>query len=169
MKAAWCGPVLGLILVCGAQAQSHGDKSFLETASQGNVAEVELGKLALKKSTNGDVRAFAKQMIHDHQALGRKMTPLLAQAGVKPSVSLNIMHQHLYNELNGKSGSDFDKAYIEAMVKDHHEDLKDFQDEVGSTQDPQIKTTVSAGEKVIAEHTQMVDTLAQKMGVQSGS
>ena len=51
------------------------------------------------------------------------------------------------------------------MDRDHHEDLKDFQDEVNSTQVAQIKTTVSAGEKVIAEHTQMADTLAKKMGV----
>ena len=169
MKAAWWSAALLFGMVGSATAQSHSDKEFFEKASQGNVAEVELGKLALKKSTNPDVQAFAKRMIQDHQMLGKKMAPLLAQAGVKPSISLNTMHQHLYNELSTKSGADFDKAYIEAMDKDHHEDLKDFQDEVSSTQVASIRTTVSSGEKVIAEHTQMVDSLAQKMGVQTSS
>ncbi len=164
MKAAWCAVVL-IALAGTAAAQSHSDKSFMETASQGNVTEVELGKLALKKSQNPDVRAFAEKMIKDHQTLGKKMAPLMAQAGLKPSISMNTEHQHLYNKLSGLSGAEFDKQYAEAMDKDHHEDLKDFRDEINSTQIPEIKTTVIEGEKVIAEHTKMADDLAQKMGM----
>lgn len=148
-----------------AAAQSHSDKSFMETASQGNVAEVELAKLALKKTQNPDVRAFAERMIKDHQMLGEKMAPYMAQAGVKPSISLNTVHQHLYNKLNGLSGADFDKQYMEAMDKDHHTDLNEFRKEINSTQDAKLKVVVIEGEKVIAEHTQMADDLARKLGV----
>ena len=164
MKAAWSAVVV-IALAGTAAAQSHGDKSFMETASQGNVTEVELGKLALKKSQNPDVRSFAEKMIKDHQALGKKMAPLMAQAGAKPSYSMNIEHQHLYNKLNGLSGAAFDKEYAEAMDKDHHEDLKEFRDEINSAKIPEIKSTVIEGEKIIAEHTRMADELAQKMGV----
>ena len=122
-------------------------------------------KLALKKSQNPDVRAFAERMIKDHQMLGKKMAPLMAQAGAKPSYSMNTEHQHLYNKLSGLSGAEFDKEYAEAMDKDHHEDLKDFRDEINSTKLAEIKATVIEGEKVIAEHTKMADELAQKMGV----
>ncbi len=160
---------LALALTGTAMAQSHSDKEFMEKASQGNVTEVEMGKLALQKSQNADVRAFAKKMIHDHTMLGKKMAPLMAEAGLKPSVSMNSEHQELYNKLNGLSGTEFDKQYAEAMDKDHHEDLKDFQEEVNSTQVPRIKKTVAAGEKVIAEHTHMADELAQKMGVPQAS
>ncbi len=148
-----------------ACAQSHSDKEFLEKSSQGNVAEVELGKLALEKSHNPQVRAFAQRMIHDHEMLGKKMTPFVAQAGLQPSTSLNTEHQHLYNKLKDLSGTEFDKQYVEAMDKDHHEDLKDFQDEVSSTQDQKLKQAVSSGEKVIAEHTHMIDEISRKMGM----
>ncbi len=164
MKAA-LGVVLGVALAGTAAAQSHSDKAFLEKASQGNVAEVELGKLALRKSTNADVRAFAQRMIKDHQTLGKKMAPLMAEADVKPSISLNTEHQHLFNKLNALSGTDFDKEYVKAMDEDHHEDLKDFKEEESSTQVPALKTAVASGEKVIAEHTQMADALSQKMGL----
>ena len=164
MKAAWYA-VLGIALAGTAAAQSQSDKEFLEKASQGNVAEVELGKLALKKSTNPDVRAFAQRMIADHGKLGKQMAPLMADAGVKPSISLNTEHQHLYNKLNGLSGAEFDKEYVKAMDEDHHDDLKDFRSEVGSTQVPALKTAVASGEKVIAEHTHMADALSQKMGL----
>lgn len=164
MKALYAA-TLAFALAGTAMAQSHSDKEFMEKASQGNVAEVEMAKLALKKSQNTDVRAFAQKMIHDHQMLGKKLAPLMAEAGVKPSYSLNTEHQELYNRLNKLSGTEFDKQYAEAMDKDHHQDQKDFQDEVNSTEVPKIKNTVSAGEKVIAEHTRMADELAQKMGV----
>lgn len=165
MKAAWSA-VMMVALAGTAAAQSHGDKSFMETASQGNVTEVELAKLALKKSQNPDVRAFAEKMIHDHQMLGKKMAPFMAQAGLKPSISMNTEHQHLFNKLNGLSGAEFDKQYAEAMDKDHHEDLKDFQDEINSTQNVQLKPVVVEGEKVIAEHTKMADDLAHKVAAQ---
>lgn len=148
-----------------ALAQSHSDKEFLEKSSQGNVAEVELAKLALEKSQNPDVRSFAKRMIHDHEMLAREMKPFVTGAGIQPSTSLNTEHQHLYNELKGLSGAEFDKQYVEAMDKDHHNDLKDFQDEVGSTQDAKLKQAVESGEKVIAEHTHMIDQLSRKMGM----
>jgi putative membrane protein len=164
MKAAWIA-VLGVALAGTAAAQSHTDKSFMETASQGNVAEVEMAKLALKKSQNPDVRAFAERMIKDHQTLGEKMAPFMAQAGLKPSISMNTMHQHIYNKLNGLSGAEFDKQYAEAMDKDHHEDLKDFRKEINDTQNAQLKPVVIEGEKVIEQHTQMADDLARKFGV----
>ncbi len=168
MKIACCVVVM-LTLTGSSIAQSHSDKEFLEKSSQGNVTEVETAKLALKKSQNADVRAFAQKMIHDHQSLGKQMAPFLAQVGLKPSISLNTEHQHLYNKLSEASGTDFDKQYVEAMVKDHHADLRDFQDEANSTEDANLKVAVAKGEKVIAEHTQMIEGIAQKMGVQTNS
>ena len=145
--------------------ETHSDKEFLKTASQGNVAEVELAKLALKKTGDPQVRMFAQRMIQDHQMLGRKMAPFLAEAGVQGSTSLDLLHQHLYNKLSGLSGAEFDKEYVEAMDKDHHGDLADFRKEIASTQYPSLKATVISGEKVIAEHTEMIDGIARKMGI----
>ncbi len=164
MKALGFTVVL-LALAGTAAAQIHSDKEFLAKSSQGNVAEVETAKLALRKSQNSDVRAFAQKMIRDHQTMGEKMAPFLAQVGLKPSISLNAEHQHLFNELNAAPGPNFDRKYVEAMAKDHAEDLKDFRDEEDSTRDPQLKSAVASGEEVIAAHKQMIDQLAQRMGL----
>lgn len=147
------------------RAQSHSDKAFLEKNSQGNLAEVELAKLALKKSQNADVRGFAQKMIQDHEKLERNMAPLLRKAGVQPSTSLNGEHQRLYDKLNGFRGKEFDTEYVKAMDKDHHEDLSDFQSEFNSTKDMELKTAVHKGEEVIAQHTKMIDGLSDKMGL----
>ena len=146
-------------------AQSHSDKAFLEKNSQGNLVEVELAKLALKKSQTGDLRGFAQKMIQDHEKLERNMAPLLRKAGVPPSTSLNGEHQRLYDKLNGFQGKEFDTEYVKAMDKDHHEDLSEFQSEFNSTKDMELKTAVHKGEEVIAQHTKMIDRLSDKMGL----
>ena len=158
----------GLVLLLAsvaASAQSSSDKKFLETDSQGNVAEVELAKLALNKASNSEVKAFAQKMVHDHELLATKMKPFLDKAGVQPSGSLNTTHQRLFNKLNGLSGAEFDKEYVSAMDKDHHEDLAEFKKEIASTQNAELKNAVESGERVIQEHTAMIDALSKKMGL----
>ncbi len=42
------------------------DQKFLEKAMESNVAEIQMGRLALEKSTDEQVRHFAMQMTEDH-------------------------------------------------------------------------------------------------------
>jgi putative membrane protein len=152
-----------------AQNKPEQDKDFVLTASEGGVAEVALGKLAAEKAQNPDVKSFAIKMVHDHSALNDKMKPVAMQLGVTPTENMNAAHDAKYAELKVLTGDAFDKAYIEAMAKAHHEDLKAFQQEASSAGDPHLKSVVAEGEKVIAMHTEMVDKLAQKLGVQVAS
>jgi putative membrane protein len=75
------------------------------------------------------------------------------------------MDKALELKLKALSGDDFDKAYIEAMVKDHHKDLSDFKKEVASGQSSTVKDAASKGEKVIAEHLKMIRQIAQAHGL----
>jgi putative membrane protein len=70
-------------------------------------------------------------------------------------------------ELKMKSGTDFDRAYVEAMVKDHHDDLQAFLDEESKTSNPDLKATVQKGESVIRQHTEMIDNIAHMGGIQT--
>ena len=42
------------------------DSAFAMKAAQANMAEVELGKLALQKAMSDDVKKFAQMMVDDH-------------------------------------------------------------------------------------------------------
>jgi putative membrane protein len=152
-----------------AQNKSEQDKDFVFTASEGGVAEVAFGKLAAEKAQSPEVKNFAIKMVHDHSALNDKMKPVAMQLGVTPSEHMNAAHEAKYAELKVLTGDAFDKAYIQAMVKAHHEDLNAFQQEASSAGDLHLKNVVAEGEKVIAMHTEMVDKLAQKLGVQTAS
>jgi putative membrane protein len=149
-----------------AQDTKSADKTFIKDASEGSLAEVNFAKLALEKSQDPNVRKFAEKMVHDHEMLIEKMKPLAVKYGVHPS-GTPMMDHAKYEELKMKSGQSFDYAYVEAMVKDHHDDLQKFIQEENSTSDPDLKATVEKGEKVIFEHTQMIDNIAHMGGIQT--
>ena len=151
--------------VVRAQDTTSSDKKFVKDALEGSLAEVNYAKLALEKSKDKNVTEFATKMVHDHEMLIAEMKPLARKMGVKVPTGPPIADHAKYMELKMKSGTDFDRAYVEAMVKDHNQDLQDFIDEQNKTQNPELKSAVEKGEGVIREHTEMIDKIAHMGGI----
>jgi putative membrane protein len=139
------------------------DKQFLTMAAQSDFNEINLSKLAETKATNPQVKAFAHKMVADHTALEAKMKPFATAWGLTPPTSFDADHQAEYDKLNGLSGSDFDKEYMDAMVTDHHKALDAFTSEANTTTDAKFKTAVMNGKSVVAAHTTMADDLKAKL------
>ena len=164
--------IAALATVCAAgvvQAQDTkaDDKKFVTEATQGSLAEINYAKLALQKSKDPNVREFATKMIKDHEAMIADMKPVARELGVKAPTGPPVSDHAKYMELKMKSGTDFDRAYVEAMVKDHHDDLQKFIDEENKTTNPELKAAVQKGESVIKEHTEMIDKIAHMGGIQT--
>ncbi len=168
MKLMLMGFAAGCMCAGMAQAQDtkSADKTFIKDATEGSLAEVNFAKLALQKSQDPNVRKFAEKMIKDHEKLITDMKPFEAKYHVYPS-GTPIMDHAKYQELKMKSGTDFDRAYVEAMVKDHNDDLQKFINEENSTADPDLKATVAKGAAVVREHTMMIDDIAHMGGIQT--
>jgi putative membrane protein len=149
-----------------APAQNFGDQSFVSKAMEGGIAEVELGKLAADKSQSQDVKQFAQKMVNDHSQMGYKwFKPVATQLGVSEPKGPSKKDKKLIEKLQGLSGQQFDTEYIQAMVKDHKEDLKEFQNESQAAQDPNVKQIAEQGSKVISQHLQMIEQIAQNHNV----
>ena len=149
----------------GNAGQTMKDKMFLRKASEGGMAEVQLGQLAAEKAESADVKAFGQKMVTDHTALNNQMKPIAQSMGVMAPKHLSKEDQAEYDKLSGLSGKDFDMEYLAYMVKDHHKDLREFREESQSAADPALKDAVTKGEQVIREHSMMVDKLAKDKGV----
>ncbi len=163
-----CAIVLGCVAMAGATtARAQGsdqDKQFLMTASQSDLTEITLSKLALTKSSNSQVKAYAQKMVTDHDKLEDNMKPFADQMGVPPATALNAKHQQMLDQLQGLSGADFDKQYVSDMDSSHHATLDAFKSELSTTTDASLKPTVAKGEKVVAQHTMLADKLSKKLG-----
>lgn len=128
--ARMAGGLLGLLLaaysVAGGSAQTLGeagpDKDFLVKATYSNQIGIETSRLALDKATRDDVRAFARHVIDEHTKASVALKAA-ARASEQPELAetLDGSHQSLLDSLSGRSGIDFDKAYIDQQVSLHDE------------------------------------------------
>jgi putative membrane protein len=102
------------------------DKRFLSMAAQSDMNEIKLSQLAETKASSPQVKAFASKVVADHNKLEMQMKPFATKWNLTPPAGLDSDHQAIYDRLNGLSGADFNKAYISAMVEDHHKALDAF-------------------------------------------
>jgi putative membrane protein len=143
------------------------DKMFVSKAMQGSLAEVQLGQMTLQKSNNAQVKEFAQRMIDDHTKLNEQMKPVAQQLGVTVPDQISKGDRKTIAKLQALSGSAYDQAYIKDMVKDHKQDLNEFQMEASSGQDQTAKDAANQGSKVIAQHLQMAQQMAKDQNVPS--
>ena len=141
------------------------DRMFVGKAMQGSLAEVQLGQLTLQKSNNPQVKEFAQRMIDDHTKLNEQMKPVAQQLGVTVPDQISKGDRKTVAKLQTLSGSAYDQAYIKDMVKDHKQDLNEFQMEASSGQDQTAKDAANQGSKVIAQHLQMAQQMAKDQNV----
>jgi putative membrane protein len=103
-----------------------GEKEFVKKASACGLAEVNLSELAVRFARDPAVKQFAEQMIADHMRASRELTAMAnrQQIAIK---EMDDKHQKLFDKLKTLSGNEFDRQYMEAMVKDHEEAVKLFE------------------------------------------
>jgi len=82
---------------------------------------------------------------------------------MNPPTGLDSDHQKELDKLNGLSGNDFDKEYIDQMVSDHAKALDAFTDEAKDTKDAKFKATVLKGKTRVAAHKNMAYDLKKKL------
>jgi putative membrane protein len=141
---------------------SPSDKMFVEDALKGGMAEVQLGQLAVQKSSNPDVKQFGQKMVDDHTKMGEQMKTVAQQIGAKVPSDLSKKDKAIVAKLQALNGSDFDKAYMKDMVKDHKADLNDFTTEAQNGSSPVVKNAAMQGSQIIKEHLQMAQQIDQK-------
>jgi putative membrane protein len=146
-----------------AKAQSDDDKKFLAMAAQSDQNEIALSKAAEAKATNPAVKAFAQKMVTEHTRMSESMKPFAEKWGLTAPMGLDDDHQKELNKLNGLSGHDFDKEYMDQMVTDHAKALDAFTKEAKDTKDVKFRAAVLKGKTMVAAHKNMAYDLKKKL------
>ena len=135
------------------------DAEFAVAAANGGMAEVALSKIAEEKATDPKVKEFAKQMIKDHSKANDELKTLASSKNITLPSAPNEEKQKAASDLGGMSGSDFDKAYISQMKKDHEQTVKLFEDGQKDVKDADLKAFIDKTLPVIKAHAEHVKSL----------
>jgi len=131
---------------------AQGDRKFVMDAAHGNMAEVELGKLAAEKGASDTVKQFGKRMSEDHGKANAELKEFADKKGLSLPADLDSKHKQLRDRLAKLNGADFDRAYANEMVKDHKKDVADFKREAGRAKDPDLKAWASKTLPTLEDH-----------------
>ena len=171
-KASWLVAPLAMALMIHAHAQtpptttpattkmSSADRSFINKAAQGGMAEVELGKLAAQRASDPQVKQFAQRMVDDHSKANDKLKQVASSKSITLPTDLPSDVKREEDKLNKLSGTQFDKEYMNHMMSDHKKDASLFKSGAKS-KDPDVAQFASETLPTIEQHLQLAQSIAK--------
>ena len=149
--------------MASTSAMANGPTGFASEAAQGGMLEVKLADLALQKSNNSQVKAFARRMKQDHTKANEKLKGVVGSNQQLPT-NLGAEQQQQVDSLQSKSGSAFDKAYADTMVQDHQKDVSEFENASSNAPTEQLRNFASQTLPTLKEHLKLAQQLKSKVG-----
>lgn len=146
-----------------SQSLSKQDNNYIRDIAQGNMTEIQSSQVALQSSNNPAVKAFAQHMVTDHNTDATTMMSVVSAKGAKAPTMLDTDHKDMVQSLNGKSGADFDKAYVDLQVKAHEATINVDQDEADNGNDPDLKSAAAGLLPQLKEHLMAAQKLQANM------
>jgi putative membrane protein len=144
--------LFGRSMTSSAQDRSGSDRQFATNAAAGGMAEVKLGELAQEKAGSEAVKSFGKRMVDDHSKAGEQLKETARGQNIELPSQLTAKDQAAYNRLSKLSGTEFDRAYMQMMVKDHEEDVAEFKREASSGSNPALKDFAAQTLPTLQDH-----------------
>jgi putative membrane protein len=141
-----------------AWAADKGDQAFIKEAIEGNLAEVQVGKLAQDRGQSEGVKSFGQMLATDHADANQKATAVANQIGVTPPAEPNKKQKTLYDKLAKLSGAAFDKEFAKEMVEDHKKDIRKFEQEAKKQNGP-VANFASQTLPTLQKHLQEAQSL----------
>jgi len=151
----------GASLACAALAQGAAvpapDRAFAEKAAAGGAAEVEGGKVAEQRAANDKVKQFGARMVQDHGKANDELKQIASGKGLQLPSAPEAHEQQEMAKMQKLSGAEFDRAYMDHMVKDHKKDIAEFKKQASSGKDPEIKAFAAKTLPTLQEHLKMAE------------
>ena len=147
----------------GGIAVTADDAKFATTAAGDGLAEVNAGKMAQNKAVSPRVKEFATMMVNDHTKAGDELAALAKTKNIALPLMPGADAKKGADDLAAKSGKDFDKAYIDAMLDGHKKAVKLFEDASQNCKDPDLKAFATKTLPTLKMHLDSVQAIHDSM------
>src|SRR3954454_15624230 len=142
------------------------DPQIAHIAYTAGVIDIAAAKQAKTKASNKEVKAFADDMIRDHEAVNKQALDLVKKLKVTPedndtSKTLSKNAADKLAELGKLSGAAYDKAYVANEVAYHKAVNSALETQlIPSASNPELKSLLQTGLKIFQGHQQHAEHVA---------
>jgi putative membrane protein len=152
-----------------AQGAKPNDAQIAHIAYTAGVIDIAAAKQALTKTSNKEVKAFAEDMVRDHEAVNKQALDLVKKLNVTPedndtSKTLSKNAADKLAELSKLNGAAFDKAYIANEVA-YHKSVDSVLETtlIPSANNAELKSLLQTGLKIFQGHEQHAEHVAAEL------
>lgn len=131
--------------------------------------EIALANEAMKRPINPKVRDYARFLFKEHNQNLRQTLALSERDRIQPrssdaAMSMKENGKKELAKLKTLHNKQFQKDYIDAMVKGHTAALKTLQSDIENVHNPKLKKHLEMTEKHIQMHLKKAKALQEKLG-----
>ncbi|MGN9842014.1 DUF4142 domain-containing protein [Nonomuraea sp. H19] len=131
---------------------SEPDKAWMKAIHEGNLAEVQAGRLAQDKGTGQRVKRIGKMLVQDHTKLDAQVTQTASKLGIQLPTSPSTEQRAEIDRLEDAKGKDFDREFLASMTKAHTAALSATKTEISDGTNPEVVALAKAAEPKLQEH-----------------
>ena len=143
-------------------AHANQDEHFVHDAAADGMMEVELGRLATERAASAEVKAFGQRMVTDHGKANQQLTQIATSKGITLPKALPAEKQRERDMFARLSGAEFDRMYMDHMLKAHKKDVAEFEKVAEKGTDPALRTFAQQTLPTLREHLTLAESMAGK-------
>ena len=155
--------------IAPAPAAGPTDAEIAHIVVTANTIDVEAGELAASKASNAEVKKFGEKMVADHNGVNQQAGALAQKLSLTPadnatSQSLKTSADATKQRLEGLSGAEFDRAYMENEVAFHQAVLDAIDNTlIPNAQNAELKSLIEQVRPAIDGHLKMAQNIQQTL------
>ncbi|BBK35951.1 hypothetical protein STAQ_10290 [Allostella sp. ATCC 35155] len=139
-------------------------EEFARKATIGNMFEIETSRLALERSRNPDIRAFAQRVTADHGRLAAQMLQTMQppNRGVATPDALDEAHARKLATLREAEDDRFDRLYLQMQVEAHEQAVALHGAYAEDGEHVGLRSLAATAKPIVEEHLRRVRELAAR-------
>ena len=114
--------------------------------------ESMLGKYATTNGASAAVKSLGKELGASHDAMNDELTALAKQKNITVPTTLSEKMRERHDDIIVKKGADFDKAFLDEVIKDHEMLVETFKEQAQDDKDADLKAFAAKHVGHLEEH-----------------
>jgi len=148
----------------GVKTSQPLDRDFLIKVATCNNAGIQISKLADNRSESTQVKDFATMVVKDHKHVGDKLADLLKGRKLAIAAGFDKETTDEVNRLSKLEGKEFDRAFLQTMVKGHKESIAMLENQVKNGKEEDIRAYAKEVLPHLRTHLTKAEELAKTVG-----
>lgn len=144
---------------------------YIPATANSDAYETESSKLALKRASRPEVKAFAQQMLDHHTRTSQDLRSFVANNPVNIAIPSNMdaKHRAMIDNLTNASDEEFDEVYVGQQAAAHQEALNLQKSYASQGDDKKLSALAGRTASVIEQHVEQIATLEKAIGTGHGA